>query len=119
LQTARALGHNPLSGLSIRIPTTLPRVPTDEELRAVPETSQPTFEGVRNLALLLVMADAGLRAGEIVRLLVEDWNPQERSLSIQAGKGQKDRVTFVSATTVRAIRDCHRLGPRLTVMLGG
>jgi hypothetical protein len=30
------------------------------------------------------MADAGLRAGEVIRLLIEDWNPQERSLFVRA-----------------------------------
>jgi site-specific recombinase XerD len=55
--------------------------------------------------MTLVMADAGLRAGETLRLLVEQWNPQERSLFVRSGKGQKDRVSFVGATTAPAIRD--------------
>ena len=61
--------------------------------------------------MILVMADAGLRAGEVVRLLVEDWNLAERSLFIRSGKGQKDRVSFVGATTARALCDYLAMRP--------
>jgi integrase len=61
--------------------------------------------------MLLVMAHAGLRASEVLRLLVEDWNARERSLLVRGGKGVKDRVTFVTPTTMRAIREALR--PRL------
>ncbi len=77
----------------------------EEELRAVLASCAPTFAGARNRAMVLMMADAGLRAAEVLRLLVEDWNLQERSLFIRSGKGQKDRVTFITPTTVRAIRE--------------
>ncbi len=100
-----ALRGNPLAGVSIRTPSTLPEVPTEDELRAVLECCPPTLVGARNRALILTMADAGLRAGETLRLLVEHWNPQDRSLFVRSGKGQKDRVSFVGATTARAIRD--------------
>ena len=95
----------------MRTPTTLPGVPTEDELRAVLACCPATLEGVRNRAMILTMADAGLRAGEVVRLLVEDWNPQERSLLVRSGKGQKDRVSFVGATTTRALRNYRALRP--------
>jgi site-specific recombinase XerD len=114
LEATDALGRNPLAGLSIRTPTTLPQVPTKEELRAALACCPGTFEGTRNRALILVMADAGLRAGEVVRLLVEDWSPQERSLFLRTGKGGKDRVSFVGATTTRAIRDYFTMRPLIS-----
>ncbi len=64
--------------------------------------------------MILVMADAGLRVGEVLRLLVEDLNAQERSLFIRSGKGQKDRVSFIAPTTVRAIRDYLAMRPQLS-----
>ena len=103
-----------MAGLTIRTPTTLPQVPTEEELRAVLECCPGTLVGVRNRAMILIMADAGLRARELLRLLVEDWNPQERSLFIRSGKGQKDRVTFIAPTTVRAIRDYLAMRPQIS-----
>jgi integrase/recombinase XerD len=98
------MAANPLAGLRIRTPKTLPQVPTEDELRAVLACCGETFEGRRNRALILVLADAGLRAAEILRLIVEDWSPGQRSLFVR-GKGGKDRVTFLSPTTARAVRD--------------
>jgi len=89
-----ALAVNPLPGLSIRTPKTLPQVPTEDELRATLACCGDTPEGRRNRALILVLADAGLRAAEALRLVVEDWNPGQRSLFVR-GKGGKDRVTFL------------------------
>lgn len=100
-----AVAENPLRGFHIRTPKTLPQVPTEEELRACLQQCRATFAGRRNRVLILVLADAGLRAGEVVRLLVEHWTPSQRSLFIRSGKGRKDRVVFVSPTTARAIRE--------------
>ncbi|MCL6551911.1 MAG: tyrosine-type recombinase/integrase [Firmicutes bacterium] len=99
-----ALTQNPLRGFSMRAPKTLPDVPTEDELRAVLAACPDTLEGVRNRALLLVLADAGLRASELLHLLVEDWRPSDRGLFVRAGKGRKDRVSFIGPTTTRALK---------------
>jgi site-specific recombinase XerD len=101
-----SISQDPMRGFTIRVPKALPQVPTEEEVRAVLQRcSTVGFIGKRNRALILVLADAGLRASEVLHLLVEDWNPAERSLLIRSGKGRKDRVCFLSPTTVRAIRE--------------
>jgi site-specific recombinase XerD len=107
----RALTRDPLRGFTVRLPKTLPRVPTEEDVRAVLQQCSDTLVGRRNRALILVLADSGLRASEVLHLLVEDWNPQERGLFVRSGKGRKDRVSFLSPTTARAIKDY--LGKRL------
>jgi site-specific recombinase XerD len=94
-----------------RIPLALPNVPTEEELRAVLASCTATFEGDRNSAMILVMADAGLRAGEVVRARVRDWDLAKLSIVVRLGKGQKDRVTFVSPTTADAIRQHLAMRP--------
>jgi site-specific recombinase XerD len=88
----------------MRTPKTLPDVPTDDDLRAVLAACPGTLGGIRNRALILVLADAGLRAGEVLHLLVEDWRPADRGLFVRSGKGRKDRVAFVGPTTTRALR---------------
>ena len=98
------LADTPLRGFTMRTPKTLPDVPTDDELRAVLAVCPETLEGVRNRALLLVLADSGLRAGEVLRLLVEDWRAADRGLFVRAGKGRKDRVAFIGPTTTRALK---------------
>ena len=99
------LSQNPLKGLTIRTPKTLPQVPTEEDVRAVLQRCPDTLVGRRNRTLILVLADSGLRASEVLHLLLEHWNPQERSLFVRSGKGRKDRVSFLSPTTARAIKD--------------
>jgi site-specific recombinase XerD len=101
---ASVLPEDPLRGFTMRTPKTLPDVPTEDELRAVLSACPGTLEGVRNRALLLVLADAGLRAAELLRLLVEDWRPADRGLFVRAGKGRKNRVAFIGPTTTRALK---------------
>ncbi len=99
-----ALAENPLRGFTMRTPKTLPDVPTEDELRAVLDTYPDTLEGIRNRALILALADSGLRASEALHLLVEDWRPPDRGLFVRAGKGRKDRVVFIGPTTTRALK---------------
>jgi site-specific recombinase XerD len=99
-----ALADNPLRGFTMRTPKTLPTLPTDDELCAVLTACPATFEGTRNRALILVLADSALRASEALHLLVEDWRPTDRGLFVRAGKGRKDRVSFIEATTTRALK---------------
>jgi site-specific recombinase XerD len=54
--------------------------------------------------MLLVLADSGLRASEVVHLLVEDWRPADRGLFVRAGKSREDRVSFIGPTTTRALK---------------
>jgi site-specific recombinase XerD len=105
------LAENPLRGFSMRTPKTLPTVPTDGELRAVLTACPATLEGTRNRALILVLADSALRAGEALRLLIEDWRPADRGLFVRAGKGRKDRVSFIEATTTRALKTWLAMHP--------
>jgi integrase/recombinase XerC len=100
----RTLDETPLRGFTMRTLKTLPDLPTEDELRAVLAACPETLEGVRNRAILLVLADSGLRAGEVLRLLVEDWRPSDPGLFVRAGKGRKDRVAFIGSTTTRALK---------------
>jgi site-specific recombinase XerD len=107
-----ALAENPLRGFIMRTPKTLPDVPTEDEVRVVLSVCPETLEGIRNRALILVLADSGLRANEVLRLLLEDWRPVDRGLFVRAGKGGKDRVAFVGPTTTRALKAWLALHPQ-------
>jgi site-specific recombinase XerD len=109
-----ALKEDPTTDLTIRLPKQLPDPPTDEELRAILKACTDSFEGIRNRASILVMSDAGLRRLEVLRLLVQDWDPTERATFVRSGKGRKDRVVFVNPTTARAIRRFLGMRPLLT-----
>lgn len=99
-----ALDKDPMRGFKMRTPKTLPIVPTDEELERVLAACKKTPMGKRNRALILVLADTGLRAAEVLHLLVEHWNPMQRSLFVR-GKGRKDRTGFLNPAASRALRE--------------
>ncbi|HVH32098.1 MAG TPA: tyrosine-type recombinase/integrase, partial [bacterium] len=101
---AQVLVDTPLRGFTMRTPKTLPDVPSDDELRRVLAACPETLEGSRNRALMLVMADSGLRASEVLNLQIEDWRPLDRGLFVLGGKGRKDRVSFIGPTTIRALK---------------
>ncbi len=108
------LANNPMAGMTMRTPKTLPRVPEDEEVRRLVAACDDSFEGRRNRALVSLLADSGLRISEALRLRVEDVNFAARTLSVRGGKGGKDGVGFFGAETAKALRDW--LGTRRDAM---
>lgn len=64
--------------------------------------------GERDLAMIAVMARAGLRRSEVVALDLEDLRPLEdgrAELVVREGKGGKDRVVPVANGTLAALED--------------
>jgi site-specific recombinase XerD len=71
----------------------LPRFLTTEDLNHVLAVSaDPTPQGLRDRAMLLLLARLGLRAGEVVRLRLDDIDWRAGSLLIRAGKTRRERV---------------------------
>lgn len=102
---ADVLKENPLQGISMKVPKTLPRVPEDEQVQRLLLAANPeTFEGRRNRALVALLADSGRRISEALRLRIEDVVFAARTLSVRAGKGQKDGVGFFGAETAQHLR---------------
>jgi integrase len=84
----------------LRRPRALPRDAVERLFRFVrnQQWSSP-LERTRNVALLGVMALAGLRRGEVLRLEVGDVELSERTLRIQRGKGRgggRDRTAYMT-----------------------
>jgi site-specific recombinase XerD len=55
-------------------------------------------------ACLLVMLHSGLRAGECADLHIQDLDLPAKRLIIRAGKGQRDRLVYLSESACQAIR---------------
>ena len=75
----------------------LPKVLTGEEQTAVLallNTRYPTPH--RNLCMLRLMLETGLRVGEVVALRPEHLDMQTCRLIVREGKGAKDRVLWIS-----------------------
>lgn len=64
------------------------------------------------LACWFVLAHSGLRAGECLDLLGGDLDLAGGRLIVRQGKGQKDRVVYLSATARRALSDYLAGQPR-------
>jgi site-specific recombinase XerC len=98
------LPADPMAEIRMRVPKTLPRVPTDDDIRALMAACAITFEGRRNRLLVALAADSGLRKEELRRLRIGDLDQATRQIRVIAGKGQKDRVGFFGDATARILR---------------
>lgn len=64
--------------------------------------------GVRDRAVVLLMADTGLRNTEVCSLNWGDINMENGLIRVNQGKGQKDRSVVCGATTRRALLSYRR-----------
>src|SRR5712692_7548486 len=62
-------------------------------------------------ALYLLMLRCGLRVSEVARLRLDDIDWEQQSLRIDQGKGRKDRIVYLSADALTALRTCLALRP--------
>ena len=63
-----------------------------------------TWLDLRDLAILKLFRDTGLRVGELTALRVADIDLGEREAFIAGGKGDKDRFVFFTEETAAALR---------------
>ena len=83
-------------GSSPRKPQRLPEVLTHEEQEAL--LGQPNAKnliGLRNLCLLRLMLNTGLRAAEVLKVKTRDIDWSSGKLMVRQGKGKKDRSSWV------------------------
>jgi integrase/recombinase XerC len=62
-----------------------------------------TLLDLRNRAILLLLADSGLRRSELCALNVEDVDVKGRTVVVHHGKGDKPRVTTMGETAAQAL----------------
>lgn len=90
---------------------------TDQELTAMcracqrtnawkskPLTDSERFTASRDLAIILVLADTGLRNAELRNLTMNDLDWKNNRLTIRAGKGDKSRILTFGNETRKALR---------------
>jgi integrase/recombinase XerC len=62
-------------------------------------------------ALYLLILRCGLRVSEVARLTLADLDWDQQSLRITQGKGRKDRIVYVAADALAALRACLAIRP--------
>jgi site-specific recombinase XerD len=90
-------------------PESLPRHLSAEESQRLENfilqrLNTPDFNLRLQNAYLLVMLHSGLRAGECVDLRLQDLDLPGKRLIIRAGKGQRDRLVYLSESACQAIQ---------------
>jgi integrase/recombinase XerD len=120
------LDGDPLAGLKPpRVDSKVTPVLSAQQLRALLGACQgPTFTHRRDEALVRLMAETGLRAGETVALAVDDIDARAGTALVRRGKGGKGRMVPFGPQTARALdrylrlRRTHRLADTPALWLG-
>lgn len=83
----------------------LPETLNESEIRAL--LSRPNKRartGLRDLAMIRLMLNAGLRASEVLSVAFRDLDWNSGKLSVKRGKGDKDRVLWLSKDDLEILR---------------
>jgi integrase/recombinase XerD len=100
-------GFDPDGVLAVRAPKlddkSVPDLSEDEVKRILNACKGPGFRDKRDFAIMVLLAETGLRASECLDLDVADANLMTCSLLVKRGKGGKGRQVRFSASTAAAL----------------
>ena len=82
----------------------LPVILSPEEVAQLVQAPQL----LKTRAILMTIYAAGLRISEVIRLRVQDIDSARMTITVQQGKGQKDRVVMLSPILLEALRQYWR-----------
>jgi site-specific recombinase XerD len=93
---------NPVQkGSALRLARPLPRYLKDEEVTRLFSRIQKG----RDRAIFMLMLRCGLRVEEVAHLRLQDLDLAQRRILVCRGKGNKDRVVYISPDAERALRE--------------
>jgi site-specific recombinase XerD len=91
---------NPVhKGFALRLGRPLPRYLRDEEVKRFLES----IKGLRDRALFMLMLRCGLRVEEVAHLRLQDLDVARMQVLVCGGKGNKDRIVYISPDAHRAL----------------
>lgn len=105
--------HSPMQRMhGPKVEEEAPEVLTeDEQRRLLSACKGEDFEDRRDMALLRLMLDAGLRRGEVAGIKLEDLDLDGQVVKI-LGKGRRPGVAFIGSKTARDLDRYLRIRPR-------
>lgn len=97
--------ENPVENVEMpKIPHKEPKVMSNDEVFDVmfnaknDESRESSLEAFRNLAILSLMFNTGVRRSEVIEIKLKDLNIENGSLIVH-GKGNKERIVYFNMTT--------------------
>jgi site-specific recombinase XerD len=100
--------QNPVkSGYALRLPKPLPRYVKEEELKRFFKVIRKH----RDRAMFMLMLRCGLRVEEVVALATSAVDLSRRRLTVQNGKGMKDRIVYISSDAGEALARYLKVRP--------
>ena len=89
-----------------QVSPTLPVAEIDDIVALLDTCGPSSFEDVRDRALINVLADTGVRRGELVGMRWSDLDLAEATIILRSEttKGSKSRVVVIGSDTIRALR---------------
>lgn len=121
------LDADPLVGLKApKLDSKVVQPLSEDDIKAlIKACAGSEFRDLRDTAIVRLMVETGIRAGECATLLLEDWNKNEYVITVRRGKGGKGRVVPFGPKTniaidnyVRKARTSHALAARPELWLG-
>jgi site-specific recombinase XerD len=79
----------------------LPHVLTENEIVRLLKAAQ----NIKHRCILMLIYSGGLRLGELVRLRLQDLEPEAGRMFVYDGKGKKDRCTLLSPKAWEVLQD--------------
>ena len=96
----------------------VPEVLTEDERGALlkqPSKRAPT--GLRNLTMMRMMLDTGLRVSEVLSLRVSEVDWMSGKVTVKQGKGRKDRILWLNEDALGQLRAWRERRPVATELL--
>ena len=85
-------------------PRWLSRLEQDKFLHQI-HKEKNAWKKTRNLAIVQIMLQAGLRISEVVSLDIEDIDLKRRTITVISGKGGKNRITFMNLELMKTVEN--------------
>ncbi len=90
----------------------LPEILTGEEQTRLLEQPNPECKtGLRNLCMIRIMLNIGLRASEVIFLKVKHIDWMSGKVYVRQGKGNKDRVLWLGEEDLELLRQWREVKP--------
>ena len=112
-KTTGLINHNPAAELrdlpaELRAPPSVQPAAVSWLWRVASDQEDPTLRA-RDLALLTLLSDCGLRSQEAADLEIRDLDLRGQMLTVRAGKGRKARRLPLEGETLRRLREYMRV----------